>query len=588
MGSKPQGWRLVQRGKFWHVRFRHAGRRHFVSTGATDPRKAEIEAARIYADTVSGRRGNAVASKLSTAPLDVAVAKWLATLEGILDDTTLATYQTTYVARWLDRWDRVDQIADEARLADFVRDRLRGVLKKTVRKELSALFGFFGYCVEVGLLPSLPKRPHIRKTVLGVRSGRQRERAPDVSPTEVEKALAALPLWSRSRKGGRHPVRPRFVFGYETGLRPGALNEIWWEDLLPDPAAPESLRIRPEVDKARFGRDVPLSPRAREALLELRAALIASGIEPAGKRPIFGGPHDFRSALRAGAVAAGIPALAPYDLRHARATHLVEAGAPLAAVAWIHGHKQLTTTDRYAKGTERAAGAALAAEAAARDAANAPPLDSDDEPGAQPAQETPSAAPGAIRERTPFRGTGAREGNRTPTSVTPLEPESGSASRDQTRSSSKTRTDSAEAGQIDSDSGARSQSPGVADGGVETHGRRALPPPKGAPVAGAIPFGVALADSWQDENGELRAVVAVPPPGAVAGLSGGWVGCAECGASLPGDEAAAAHACPPRPSRRPDPRRAFVRELAGPFSLRAATLALIDLGLRSGRVAVSP
>lgn len=561
MGSKPQGWRLVPRGKFFHVRFRHEGRRHFVSTGTTDPRRAEIEAARIYADTISGRRGSAVASKISNAPLDVAIAKWLATLEGILDDTTLKTYQTTYVARWLDRWERVDQIADDARIADFVRERLRVTLKKTVRKELSALFGFFGYCIEIGLLQNMPARPHIRKTVLGVRSGRQREKAPDVSPGEVEAALAVLPEWSRVRNGKRFPVRARFVFGYETGLRPGALNEIAWGDVLPSPDAPEALRIRPQVDKARFGRDVPLSPRARAVLLELRAALAAAGATPEASEPIFGGPHDFRAALRAGARAAKLDGLAAYDLRHARATHLVEAGAPLAAVAFIHGHRQLTTTDRYAKGTERAASAALAAEAAARsgapttssrdddDDAGGTPQDTSEGGSTPPSQQTPAKALGAIREQTGFGSTSAREGNRTPTSVTPLEPESGRGSRDQTRSSSKPRSDSVTAVQNQSNPGARSRS-GLTSGAPAS-------PPTGAPDREvAYPVGVALADSEPGPDGLPRVTVAV---GGVA---------------------------PPRPGR--DPRRALVREAAGPLDLRAATLALIELGLRSGRVEVSP
>lgn len=67
MATRTQGgWTIrIPKGEgrtVYLVRFRHAGKRVELSTGKSDPREAAVEAARIYADTVSGRRtarGNA-------------------------------------------------------------------------------------------------------------------------------------------------------------------------------------------------------------------------------------------------------------------------------------------------------------------------------------------------------------------------------------------------------------------------------------------------------------------------------------------------------------------------------------------------
>jgi hypothetical protein len=137
------------------------------------------------------------------------------------------------------------------------------------------------------------------------------------------------------------------VFAYETALRPATVEDLQWRDWNPEEG---TLTIRDEVDKARFGRVLPLSPRAAAAL----HAALALSVDTADGDPIFG-RHDARTPLLRAAKAAGIPSLADYDFRHARLTHLAEAGVALPAVAYIAGHKHLTTTDHYARATYRAA-----------------------------------------------------------------------------------------------------------------------------------------------------------------------------------------------------------------------------------------
>lgn len=355
MGRHAQGWSLTERGRFWHVRFRHEKRRYHISTGESDRERAGSAAAKIYADVTQGKRRHALAARFALAPLRDSVAEWLASLEGVLDEQTVATY-TGYAARWLELWQRLDEAAHPASLADYVADRLRAALAKTVRKELSALFGFFGWCVDHGLLSETPARPTIRKTVRGTRVGHQREKAPDYSPEQIAAALAALPEWG-GKGDNRFPVRARFVVAYETGLRPATLDALTWGHI-----ERGCIRVDDKHDKARFGREVPLSRVASAAIIKAGlASLINAAPGEADPNELIFGRHDYRPQLAKAAEAAGLPSLSPYDLRHARATHLVEAGHALSSVAFLLGHKQLTTTNRYAKATERGVVAMLGA-----------------------------------------------------------------------------------------------------------------------------------------------------------------------------------------------------------------------------------
>jgi site-specific recombinase XerC len=59
--------------------------------------------------------------------------------------------------------------------------------------------------------------------------------------------------------------------------------------------------------------------------------------------------------------ACGLPReTAPYDLRHAKGTHGLEAsGGNLNGVAYLLGHKQVTTTNRYVHASQRAVSTVL-------------------------------------------------------------------------------------------------------------------------------------------------------------------------------------------------------------------------------------
>jgi len=216
-----------------------------------------------------------------------------------------------------------------------------------VIKELYALHTFLGYCVAEGLLEEMPAHRMPPRSATGKRSPTARIQAVELTEREVLALLAELPELSAPRGQPAYRVRDRLAFAWETALRPATL------DALEAPGdyhrGRTTLRIRDEVDKARFGRELPLTKKAR-AILDRVAPKHG---------PIFGGPHAFTKQLRRAARAAKLPAdkaakVTPYDLRHARLTHLARNGNILG-VAFLAGHKAITTTNRYVHSHREAA-----------------------------------------------------------------------------------------------------------------------------------------------------------------------------------------------------------------------------------------
>lgn len=405
MGRPRTGWSLrdPKPGRqHYTVRFTdRSGTPREYTTGKSDPGEAAIAAAEIYArDLVAKPQAG---PRLSPhTPLDQLMADWLASLATTHDEETVASY-TAYTVRFLDFFgDSLGRITVQ-RMGEYQRTRLGEVLKKTVQKERSAMNNFLDWCEETGLLAEehRPRWPRIPKRALGTRSGPQREAPVDVTPAQVNAFLAALPAWSRVRKDQpAFAIRARFVVAYETGLRPATLDALavpkHWR-----PGATDIL-LESEHDKARFGRRVPISARCARALEE---TVLALGIV---EGPIFG-EHDYRWAVEQARVSAGLPkGFAPYDLRHGRAGHLLDAGATMRAVAHLLGHRRLTTTDRYLRAQETGARAALAAASIGGQ--------SGDNSGSEQGTEESSML--SAEDRC------AKEGGRTPTRVTSPEPES--------------------------------------------------------------------------------------------------------------------------------------------------------------------
>ena len=202
----------------------------------------------------------------------------------------------------------------------------RGLSDSSVRVATYALRGFFQKVLErsdwnYARLPR-PRRP---------------QRLPEVlSPDEVEAILEAAPNLK---------YRAAFMLCYGSGLR---TDEV--VHLEPRHVDSQRMLIRVERGKGNKDRQVILSERL---LLELRRCWKTYRPQRyliEGKRagqPIAA--TSIQRAFRAAAKRAGIlKQVTPRSLRHAFATHLVEAGTRLQVVQALLGHQSLNTTTVYA------------------------------------------------------------------------------------------------------------------------------------------------------------------------------------------------------------------------------------------------
>lgn len=346
MGRRATGFKVEWRNGIGYARFTHDSIRYDKSTGERDPRAAHEKAAKYYADIVSGRWRPVGRRVLGPRqPLVDLTPLWLEDFEKDHAKKTAETYGG-YAAGFIAFFKDFDRITTES-AADYVRMRLGKVIRDSVKKELSALRSFISWCVDRGVTTEehAPVIRPVRRGAVGTHAGKQRRVAVELSPVEVERFIEKLPVTSR----GKFAIRARFIVAYETGLRPATLDKL----MVPDhyKRGRDHLWLDPGIDKARFGREVPLSPRARAALDE---ACPDVGL-------IFG-RHDYRSEWRKAAKAAGLPkTTAPYDLRHARATHLLEMTGNLPGTQYLLGHKHVSTTAKYIRASKRAAADALKA-----------------------------------------------------------------------------------------------------------------------------------------------------------------------------------------------------------------------------------
>lgn len=345
MGRRAQGHRIRWRNGWAYVRFTHEGRDCLVALGTKDASEAASAAAREHARIVSGRKGLTGPRVRASTPLDVLLGKWMSAREGELDELTVRNLASD-ARRYLAFFGTLNRMASTEACEQYARERLRRVLRVSVRRELSYIRNFFAWCVDQNLLSEAPLVKPVPRKAQGVRSGHQRLKPVEVTQEEAHAIVALLPEWSRVYDGERWPCRARFVVAWETGLRPSTISTL----SVPQHYArgEAELRIEAKHDKARFSRSVPLSEAARAAL---------DSIVP--EEGLIFSARRYRHPLKRAAVAVlgkrRGEDFAQYDFRHGRVTHLLDSGAPLTGTAFLVGHKQISTTNRYTHPSERAA-----------------------------------------------------------------------------------------------------------------------------------------------------------------------------------------------------------------------------------------
>lgn len=343
MGRHAEGWKLVWRAGVAYVRFRHEGARVDRSTGARDAREAATRAADIYAKWIRGAnvpRRKISASKLSLEDLFL---EWLSSLHGVLAPGTISTNEI-YGAHLLAFFPDLDAITTSTVRA-YSQERLAKVQRKTLRKELSALRVFLSWADECGYVKNMPHVPTPARTATGTVQIKRKAEPVPVTEKQADRIIAALPEWSRFIGGKRVPVRAFVRVLWETGLRPSTVHRIevpaHWQP------GSSTLEIPSKNDKARFGRKIHLTPAAVKAL-ELAWSKGKRGAQPFGRVGAI--RTDYRKTLRRAAVRCKLPnagALSLYDFRHARALDVLDKTSDLQGAAFMLGHKQLTTTNKY-------------------------------------------------------------------------------------------------------------------------------------------------------------------------------------------------------------------------------------------------
>ena len=156
-----------------------------------------------------------------------------------------------------------------------------------------------------------------------------------LSPQEVQLLLAVV-------TNPKH--LSMLMAAYSAGLRASEVVHLLIEDI-----DSQRMLIHVRHTKSRKDRYVPLSPRFLDALrsywrLFRPESFLFPGQDP--RRPITRG--SFATVCRNAASLAGLKKrVAPHMLRHAFATHLLEAGTDLRTIQLLLGHASIRTTSRY-------------------------------------------------------------------------------------------------------------------------------------------------------------------------------------------------------------------------------------------------
>ena len=216
-------------------------------------------------------------------------------------------------------------------------ERGRGLSARSLARALSALKGFYRrFGEEAGFEAT---------AVLATRAPRFHAGLPrPVGRAAARALLAQLETGGNSDwTGARDQAVVALLYG--CGLRISEALALRGADA----PLPEVLRIRGKGGRERL---VPVIPAARRAVERYRQ-LCPFELTPEAAlfRGTRGGalsPRQPQKAVEAARLRLGLPASAtPHALRHAFATHLLEAGGDLRAIQELLGHASLSTTQAY-------------------------------------------------------------------------------------------------------------------------------------------------------------------------------------------------------------------------------------------------
>jgi len=259
-----------------------------------------------------------------------------------LSPATLKAYRRE-LARFVDRAELLRNGPAEVRTSD-IRDWVahlwqRRLQPRSLERALSSIRTYFSFLVTEGIVAANP--------AISVPLPRKELNQPEVIDRyAIEGLLEAFP---ETPAGRRDLALVELLYG--AGLRVGELVALNIEDLS------LTQRLVRVSGKGRKERIVPFGRRAENAVREYLPHRSAWRGQPrGGDEPLFvnqrGGRLSDRSVRRvldeAVRRTADLHRLHPHALRHAFATHLLEAGMDLRAIQELLGHSSLATTQIYA------------------------------------------------------------------------------------------------------------------------------------------------------------------------------------------------------------------------------------------------
>ncbi|HXW68163.1 MAG TPA: site-specific integrase, partial [Dissulfurispiraceae bacterium] len=138
-------------------------------------------------------------------------------------------------------------------------------------------------------------------------------------------------------------LKPIVVTALNTGMRRGEIFRLKWEQV---DLKHGFILLKSDETKNGERREIPINATLRTTLQGLTRRLDVPYVffDPATGKPYGEVKRSFKSALRR----AKIQDFHFHDLRHTFASHLVMAGVDLTTVKELLGHKNITTTLRYA------------------------------------------------------------------------------------------------------------------------------------------------------------------------------------------------------------------------------------------------
>lgn len=224
---------------------------------------------------------------------------------------------------------RLDQIGD----AEVDALKNLALMPRTVNKILQLLAQILKAALKRRYLTVMPEIKRIKVAI---------ERHEFYAPEEYDRLLKAA-TDPRSRA--------LVLIGGDAGLRIGEIVALEWPrvDLDAGVIHVEASEWRGHVGPPKGGkpRSVPMSPRLREALLELprtaRRVFMKTGKRYKGTATRSSLNHCLREVQEA----AGLAARGPHILRHTFCSHLAMAGVPVIMIRDAAGHSSIAITNRY-------------------------------------------------------------------------------------------------------------------------------------------------------------------------------------------------------------------------------------------------